>query len=71
MNKKYLEVDLKKGYVAGKNIFYECESCGDVLPSLPESEVAECRCKNILIDISSARIGARDESKVKIFELQK
>lgn len=66
--KKYLEVNFKKGYPSGKSIFYECQICGDIIPSLPKNEVAECTCKNVLVDISSARIGTRDESKVKVFE---
>lgn len=66
--KKYIKIDFKKGYISGENIFYECQICGDILPSLPPNEVAECKCKNILVDISSARIGAKDESKVKVFK---
>jgi hypothetical protein len=66
--KKYIEVDFKKGYPSGENIFYECQICGNEIPSLPKNEVAECKCKNVLVDISSARIGARDESRVKVFK---
>ena len=71
MKKIYAKVDFKKGYPVGRDLFYECEICGDVLPALPSDEFARCKCKNITIDISSARIGAKDESKVRVFELKK
>ncbi len=54
--------------LTGENIFYECQICEDEIPSLPKNEVAECKCKNVLVDISSARIGVRDESRVKVFK---
>lgn len=36
MKRCYLEFDPLKGYPVGKNIYYECGICGDVIPSMPK-----------------------------------
>lgn len=67
--KHYIKPDFKKGYPSNKNIFYECEICKDVIMSDP-SDFVECKCSNIMIDVSFSRIAIKDESKVKVFEQQ-
>ncbi len=67
MKKEYIKTDFKHGYPSGKNIFYECEICSDVIPSAPVA-LAQCSCKNIIIDPSFGRIIIREESKIKVFK---
>lgn len=53
----------------GKNIFYECKICNDILPSQPKDNVA-CSCDNIYIDVDYIRLVVKDLNKflVKIYE---
>ena len=67
MKKKYLKPDFTKGYPFGKNIFYECQICGATVESAPEN-LAECECKNIIIDMGAGRIITKDDSKIKVFK---
>jgi len=68
-NKKYyIPFDIKStsGYPTGKNLFYECTKCGDILPSWP-SNCISCSCKNIFIDIDAGRLIVKDHKFFKIF----
>jgi hypothetical protein len=65
----YYDVDPATGYPAGSDLFYECQRCGDVLPSRPEDNAA-CTCRNIMIDVDYGRIKIQDHAKVKLFSLR-
>lgn len=67
MKKEYIKTDFKNGYPSGKDVFYECEICYDIIPSAP-SKITECKCKNIIIDPDFGRIIIREESKIKVFK---
>ena len=67
MKKHYIAVDFSKSYPGGKNIFYECQICGDAIMSYP-TELVECSCGNIKIDAGYSRMMIENESKVKVFE---
>jgi hypothetical protein len=64
----YHNLDPAAGYPAGGNLFYECERCGDILPSRPEDST-HCKCRNIMIDADYGRIKIQDHPKVKLFSL--
>jgi hypothetical protein len=38
----------KRNYLAGKDVFYKCTRCGEILPSLAPGSVL-CHCYNIEI----------------------
>jgi hypothetical protein len=68
-NKKhYIPFDITsaKGYPSGKDLFYECANCGDVLPSWPK-DCMSCSCKNIFIDIHAGRLVIENHNFFKIF----
>lgn len=58
--------DQPQGYPSGKNVYYECEVCGDVVESKPQN-FAECTCQNITVDSSGGRLTVTDPNKFKIF----
>lgn len=66
VERRYKAVDLSKGYPTDSHLFYECERCGDILPSMPKDSI-HCRCHNISIDIGASRMHIDDRSKVKLF----
>ena len=49
----------------GKDIYYKCEICGCILPSLPKDNIG-CRCGNIFIDIDVFRLAVKDYSKMQV-----
>jgi len=61
-----LTYDLRAGHPSRKNCFYECLICGDVLPSQPEDDI-DCKCKNIIIDVSANRLVIEDPLKTRFF----
>ena len=64
--KKYIEFKPEQGWPAAKNLNYECQICGSILPSLSNKD---CRCGNLYTDESSARIGAKRPSEVRLLEI--
>ena len=44
--KTYVEFDAKSGYPRGPDLFYECQICRSLLPSMP-SDNTDCLCFNI------------------------
>ena len=45
----------------GKDVYYKCTLCGDIIPSQPKDNVG-CKCGNIFIDIDYFRLAIRDYS---------
>lgn len=62
----YQTFDSQKGYPAGKNLYYECAKCGDVIPSLPTDSIS-CKCRNIHIDVDYGRVSIKDHKFMKVF----
>lgn len=67
MKRNYLGFDSLRAYPRGKSVFYECEKCGDTIPSYPDDGIV-CSCRNIFIDVDAGRVSVEDETKLKIFE---
>ena len=65
-NRRYQSFNSQHGYPAGKNLFYECTKCGDVIPSMPDDSIT-CSCGNIRIDIDYGRVAVSDEICMKVF----
>src|SRR2546425_10227699 len=69
MNKEYIRFDPARGFPAGKELYYECGVCGELLPSLSE-ERASCSCENVFNDVEAGRLAIRDESKLRLVRLK-
>lgn len=68
MKKKYIEYAHLDGYPGGKDIWYECTKCKDVIPSFPDRGIVlTCTCENIHLDIDSVRLCIKDHHYFKIF----
>lgn len=64
-NRAYINWTPRDGWPRGPFLNYECAICGKALPSKPRAEM-KCRCGNLVVDVG--RIGADDETKIRIFE---
>ena len=64
--RKYQAIEPDKGYPAGKNLYYECLVCGDVIPSIPDDDTS-CKCRNIMIDVGFSRMVIDDPKKARFF----
>ena len=65
---KYVKIRVgppQTGWPAGSDIFYKCEICGDIIPSLPDGSVL-CSCRNMWLDVDYGRFGGKDEEKIAI-----
>ena len=70
MRRIYKSFDTENHPPTGKNLFYECLVCENVIPSLQKGKTT-CACKNILIESNSNRVVIRNKSKVKLFSVSK
>jgi hypothetical protein len=61
----YQDFDAAKNCSAAKNLYYECNVCGNVVPSWPGRKVS-CKCQNIVVDASGRPTIQRHE-KAKLF----
>jgi len=43
----------------GKDIYYKCTICGDIIPSVPNDNLG-CQCGNIFIDVDYVRLAIDD-----------
>lgn len=66
MSNRYMQFDPNEGYPVGDNLFYECLSCGETVPSLPPDST-HCRCRNIMIDVDYGRISIQDHSLIRLY----
>jgi len=66
--KSYHSFNPSAGYPAGSNLFYECQRCGEAVPSRP-LDSTHCKCRNIMIDADYGRIDIEDHAQVKLFSL--
>lgn len=64
--RSYHNFNPSAGYPAGSNLFYECQRCGEAIPSRPPDSIY-CRCRNIMIDVDYGRITIQDHAMVKLF----
>jgi hypothetical protein len=62
---RYVDFDPRQGYPRADNLFYECQQCGKLVPSVPERNIW-CDCYNIAIDVDAGRLGVRVASLVKL-----
>jgi len=67
--RKYQTIEPDKGYPAGKNLYYECLVCGDVIPSRPDDDLS-CKCRNIMIDVGYGRLKIQDHTKARLFSVE-
>lgn len=64
--KNYVEYDPSAGHPAGEDLYYECQLCGGIIPSLPPDSVG-CACSNLFIDKDYGRLVIRQPDSVKLF----
>ena len=65
--KKYIAFNPQDGYPVGPYLIYECQKCGDAIPSIPRGSTS-CSCGNFTIDKDAGRISVKDESMIKLYE---
>ena len=65
-NREYHIFNPQKGYPTGRNLYYECMRCGEVIPSIPNDSII-CKCRNIAIDVDYGRISIKDHSLIRLF----
>ncbi|WP_289064374.1 hypothetical protein [uncultured Zobellia sp.] len=70
MKKEYINFDITKGYPAGKDIYYECGKCNDEIFSMPEN-FSECKCGNLILDMTMARLTVLDGTSLRILKKNK
>jgi len=51
----------------GKNIYYKCTKCGDIIPSHPRDNMG-CKCDNVFIDIDCFRLVVKEYSHFQVLE---
>jgi hypothetical protein len=68
MSKQYIEFDHKQGYPSGPDLFYECQRCGKMLPSMAKDNVW-CDCYNLCVDVDFGRLAVQDDSLVRLVRL--
>lgn len=66
MTKIYL--DVRGGYPAGADIFYECGICGESVLSMPPDAEA-CSCRNIIVDADAGRVSVKDAGRFKVYRV--
>ena len=59
----YLQHDFATGWPSGDDLYYECEKCGQLIPSTQDGQ---CKCGNVYVDVGYGRAGAADQSKVRL-----
>lgn len=50
----------------GKDIFYKCTKCQEIIPSIPTDNIA-CKCGNVYIDIDYFRLAIRDYNNFQVY----
>lgn len=66
--RKYLDFDSKRGFRSKRNLYYECTICGALVSSQPKV-AANCSCSNIRIDAEARRMSVKDESNIRLVQL--
>ncbi|MCL6614015.1 MAG: hypothetical protein K6U03_05290 [Firmicutes bacterium] len=54
----------------GKDIFYQCTICNDIIPSQPNKNLG-CKCGNIFIDIDYFRLAIDDYMHFQVIKVAK
>lgn len=64
---KWIEIsfDPNKGYPAGSKLYYKCNLCQVVVPSLPDDSIM-CDCGNITIDVDAGRVSIKTEQQMSL-----
>ncbi|HXR03249.1 MAG TPA: hypothetical protein VN836_00900 [Verrucomicrobiae bacterium] len=62
----YQHFDPANGYPVGNDLYYECLTCGNVIPSTSKKNV-RCACRNVAIDAAAGRLTVQSNEKIKLF----
>jgi hypothetical protein len=52
----------------GRNVFYLCLRCRNIVPSLPPVP-SSCECRNVSVDPDAGRGGARDPKMMIVLQI--
>lgn len=67
-----IEFDEAEGYPFGEDLFYECQVCFWLVPSLPSKAerdtVVECQCGNVSVDADAGRLFVSKSRSVKLYK---
>jgi hypothetical protein len=66
--KTYVDFDPQAGYPRSADLYYECQECDTIVPSMP-SDNCHCRCFNVRIDVEAGRMAVRDRSHVRLVRM--
>lgn len=69
MKTQIIDFDSKQGYPKGDDLFYECQRCKKLVPSMPDKNLW-CDCYNLCVDVDEGRLAVQDESSLKIVRIQ-
>lgn len=61
----YVDFNENEGFPIGKDLYYECRLCGDVMHSKVKN-ADECTCGNLSIDSDYCRVSVRKKETVKL-----
>ena len=52
----------------GKDVCLECTECGAILSTV--ALIAQCACKNVILDFDSARLTAKNLGNVRFYRIE-
>jgi hypothetical protein len=55
------QADLRRSFPSGPDTYYWCTRCGDVVATVPPTEVRRCECGNVFFDVGRCVIEDFDE----------
>jgi hypothetical protein len=49
----------------GRQLFYECLKCGDIIPSEPDDSIG-CSCGDVFVDVDAFRVMIQDYTQFRL-----
>jgi|GEM_PF-7040344 len=66
--KVYIDLSKKTCWLRNHDLFYECTLCGTSVWSMDET-ICRCTCGNFSMDPGACRMGAKDESVLRLYRI--
>jgi ribosomal protein S27E len=67
MKFEFVQINFMDGYPKGKNIYYRCLICEDIIFSSPD-HFDTCSCQNITIDTTCGRMSVDEKHKIEVLK---
>ncbi|MGZ8935863.1 MAG: hypothetical protein ACXW04_13300 [Methylobacter sp.] len=69
---RQLKFDEAEGFPFGEDLFYECQVCFELVPSLPSkverNAAVECQCGNVYVDADAGRLYVDKPGSVRLYK---